>query len=210
MDFGKRMKEVRLKRGITLLEVAQKLDKTEATVQRYESGNIQNLKRYDIEKIAKVLKVEPAYLMGWVAETDKISLSSHDYTYFPTAISAGLPLTVGAHTETNSISIPDALMGKYAGQDVILLRANGRSLNKVIPDQSIFAMKETPLENLKNGDIVVYSHNGEYSVKYFYQHDDKLIFKPHTTEEGHFEQHYNVDDEIYIHGKVVIYIVERD
>ena len=44
MNLGERMKRIRLKKGITLLEIANKLNKTEATIQRYESGNIKNLK----------------------------------------------------------------------------------------------------------------------------------------------------------------------
>lgn len=48
----------------------KKIGKTEATVQRYESGNIKNLKNDTIESIATALNVNPAYLMGWVEEND--------------------------------------------------------------------------------------------------------------------------------------------
>ena len=44
MIISDRIKEMRLKRGLTLKQLAEAIGKTEATVQRYESGNIKNLK----------------------------------------------------------------------------------------------------------------------------------------------------------------------
>ncbi|MDM6110045.1 helix-turn-helix transcriptional regulator [Staphylococcus aureus] len=70
MCFSKRMKQSREKQGTTLAELGRKIGKTEATVQRYESGNIKNLKNDTIESIATALNVNPAYLMGWVEEND--------------------------------------------------------------------------------------------------------------------------------------------
>ena len=46
-------------------DLGNKIGKTEATVQRYESGEIKNLKNDIIEAIADALDVSPAYLMGW-------------------------------------------------------------------------------------------------------------------------------------------------
>ncbi|WP_182475235.1 helix-turn-helix domain-containing protein [Staphylococcus xylosus] len=71
MIFSKRMKLSREKQGITLAELGKRIGKTEATVQRYESGNIKNLKNETIESIANALNTNPAYLMGWL-ESDSI------------------------------------------------------------------------------------------------------------------------------------------
>lgn len=38
---------------------------SEATVQRWESGNIKNIRQERISKLAEVLHVTPASLMGW-------------------------------------------------------------------------------------------------------------------------------------------------
>ncbi|MHD0433913.1 helix-turn-helix domain-containing protein [Staphylococcus aureus] len=64
------MKQSREKQGITLAELGRKIGKTEATVQRYESGNIKNLKNDTIESIANALNVNPAFLMGWLDAED--------------------------------------------------------------------------------------------------------------------------------------------
>lgn len=71
MCFSKRMKQSREKQGMTLAELGRKIGKTEATVQRYESRNIKNLKNDTIESIATALNVNPAFLMGWIDESDE-------------------------------------------------------------------------------------------------------------------------------------------
>ena len=77
MCFSKRMKQSREKQGMTLAELGKKIGKTEATVQRYESGNIKNLKNDTIENIAKALNVNPAYLMGWIDNNEQQENPNH-------------------------------------------------------------------------------------------------------------------------------------
>ena len=60
-----KIKEMRLSRGLTLLQVANYLGVQEATVQRYESGNIKNIKHETICKLAELFACDPSYLMGW-------------------------------------------------------------------------------------------------------------------------------------------------
>ncbi len=63
--LNERIKERRLSLGLTLLEVAEYLGVKEATAQRYESGDIKNIKHETITSLADLLKCSPAYLMGW-------------------------------------------------------------------------------------------------------------------------------------------------
>ena len=60
-----RIRSTRLMRSITLKELAIKLNVKEATMQRYESGEIKNIKHETIGAIADALDVSPSYLMGW-------------------------------------------------------------------------------------------------------------------------------------------------
>lgn len=65
-----RLRELRKERGLTLLQVAERLGVTESTVQRYESGNIKNLKYETMIELAELFGVTPAYLMGWTDSKD--------------------------------------------------------------------------------------------------------------------------------------------
>lgn len=59
------MKERRKDLGLTLDDVAQSVGVNQSTVSRWESGQIEEMKRGKIEKLADTLKVNPALLMGW-------------------------------------------------------------------------------------------------------------------------------------------------
>lgn len=65
MAIGEIMKDRREELGLTLEQVGEYIGVGKATVQRYESGEIKNLKQETIEKLSQVLKVTPSYLMGW-------------------------------------------------------------------------------------------------------------------------------------------------
>lgn len=65
VDVGKRIKESRRKKNITMAKLGELVGLHESTIQRYEQGKIKAL---DIEKIndfASALETTPAYLMGW-------------------------------------------------------------------------------------------------------------------------------------------------
>lgn len=63
-----RIKQRRTDLGYTLLYLADKLNIQEATMQRYESGAIKNIKHETVAKLAEALNCNPAYLMGWTDE----------------------------------------------------------------------------------------------------------------------------------------------
>ena len=69
-----RIKERRNSLGLTLLEIAELLNVKEATVQRYESGEIKNIKHETIVALAKILKCTPQYLMGWTEQVNEIEM----------------------------------------------------------------------------------------------------------------------------------------
>lgn len=164
-----------------------------------------------IEKISNHFNIPKSYILN---EDEKrvLQLPTREYNYLPLTISAGLPINVDGITNADKISIPDAMMGKWAGHnDIIFTRISGDSMNNKMSDGSLIAIKSIDnVGSLKDGDMVVFSHNHDYSVKYFYKREGGLTFKPDSTNKEHDEQHFNSDEEIVIHGKVVLYIVESD
>lgn len=65
MNIQTIIKNRRLELELTMKDVAKALGVSEATVSRYESGEIQNMGIDKIEMLAKVLRCSPGYLMGW-------------------------------------------------------------------------------------------------------------------------------------------------
>ena len=65
MDVGERIKARRIQLGMSAEQVAAKLGVSPATIYRYESKDIMNMRIDKLEPLANVLCTTPAYLMGW-------------------------------------------------------------------------------------------------------------------------------------------------
>lgn len=65
MTVGKRIKELRKIKHLTQSQLGELLGVKKAAIQKYESGEIVNLKNHTIKDMAKIFEVEPAYIMGW-------------------------------------------------------------------------------------------------------------------------------------------------
>lgn len=212
--IGKTIKKLRLSRGMTQQQLADKVGaRTYTTITKWESGaNVPQGK--DLILLSKLFNVSVDYILG-IENKIKSSTKTSIYNYYPVSISAGLPIDVGCVTENDveKISIPDSVMGKWAGsKDIFFTRVNGESMNKSLPHNSLIAVKHIELTQLKNGDIVVYSDNSDYSVKRVFEdlNNNRLIFRPHSTDTRFTDYIVNLEHaaNIKIHGKVVLYIVE--
>lgn len=64
MDIGNRLRTLRENIGLTQEEVGKLIGVTKATVNRYETEEI-DIKRTIAIKLAKVLNTTPSYIMGW-------------------------------------------------------------------------------------------------------------------------------------------------
>lgn len=64
MDIKDIIKPRRIQLGLTLEEVGKAVGVSKTTVQRWESGNISNLRRDKIAKLAEALKLSPISLVG--------------------------------------------------------------------------------------------------------------------------------------------------
>lgn len=62
--IGKIIKKNRLKLKLTLDDVANAVGVTKSTVQRWESGEISNMRRDKIDLLSKILQVSPLILLG--------------------------------------------------------------------------------------------------------------------------------------------------
>lgn len=69
-DIKNIIKNRRKELGLTMKEVAKAVGVSEATVSRWESGEIGDMKRSRIAALAKVLKISPNIIMGWKDEED--------------------------------------------------------------------------------------------------------------------------------------------
>ena len=67
MEVKDIIKQRRLELGYTLDDVSKLIGVTSATISRWESGEIANMRRDKIVKLAEALKISPSVIMGWDA-----------------------------------------------------------------------------------------------------------------------------------------------
>lgn len=71
MEIKDIIKTRRITLGITQAQLAAAVGVSEATVSRWESGDISNMKRSRIAALAKALQIPPSVIMGWDEEIEK-------------------------------------------------------------------------------------------------------------------------------------------
>lgn len=78
MSMKNRIKLQRLLLNMTLEDVAKVVGVTRATIQKYESGAIENIPKEKIKLLATALKTTPSYLLGWDDEPSLLELTAKD------------------------------------------------------------------------------------------------------------------------------------
>ncbi len=67
---GRNIKKYRTLSDMTLKELADKLELTESTIQKYEAGNIKTVNAEMLNQIADILNVAPEKLTEWESRAD--------------------------------------------------------------------------------------------------------------------------------------------
>ena len=176
MTVGQRLRLRRRELGLTLEDVAIAANTSKQTVQRYESGVIENIPRARLEAIAAVLKVAPARLLGWgegapLPHADLLPLSRR-----------AVPL-VGHIACGEPILAEEEFCGyELAGGDVdadVCLRAKGDSMigARIHDGDIVFVRRQ---ESVENGEIAVVIIDDEATLKrvYYDRAKGKLILTP--------------------------------
>ena len=76
--LNQRIKALRQQQGMTLRELSRKTGVTEATISRWETGRIANMRRDKIAVLAEALGTTPAYLMGLTDDPQSAPLAARD------------------------------------------------------------------------------------------------------------------------------------
>lgn len=69
VDVKDILKNRRLELQLTLEDVAKRVGVSPATISRWESGDIANMRRDRIAALAEALQISPAVIMGWDVDT---------------------------------------------------------------------------------------------------------------------------------------------
>lgn len=162
MTLGQRIRTTRRACKMTLEQLGEAIGVSKQTVQRYESGIIQNIPSDKIEAMAKALGVRPEALMGWQRrEAKRVPLLG--------PIACGEPLL--AEQDYESFVYTDG-----ESEADFCLRARGDSMQgaRIFDGDLVFIHRQDTAEN---GQICAVMIDGEATLKrvYYYPDRHKLI-----------------------------------
>ena len=195
----KRRKEL----GLTLAQIADAMGVTEATVQRWESGNIKNVRYEKITRLAEVLKVSPSALMGWTDENDSdlpaniIPLPEMRKIPLLGNIACGAPILAEEHIE-EYIDIPKNIPADFA-----LICKGDSMINARIFDGDIVYIRQQ--EMVENGEIAAVLIDGEATLKRVRLFDDHISLEPENPTYRPLVYWGNEMNSVIILGKAVAF-----
>lgn len=207
---GKRLKQARELRHITLEDAGKKVDVHKSTVLRWENGETEKIKLPVIEILANYYNVNPVWLMGYDVPMEDHEIESN---VFPISdipkkvpvvgkISAGLPILATENIEGYEFAPSSQIKEGYT---YFYLRVQGDSMNlKFNEGDIVLVQKQDDLENNEIGVILV---NGfDATVKKYRKENNLVILEPMSTNPENTVQIYNPKDTpIKIIGKVISY-----
>lgn len=172
------LKKRRKELGLTLLQIAEEMNVSEATVQRWESGNIKMLRHERIAKLAQILKVPPASLMGWETNNFPDNITPlPQMREWPVlgATACGKPLHRELLDET--VLAPDDIKA-----DVVFRCVGDSMINARIFDGDAVFIRTQP--EVENGQIAVVRVGDEYTLKRVYLHEDYVELRAENPTYG--------------------------
>jgi repressor LexA len=203
MEIGDALKQRRIELDLTQAEVAQRAGVSEATISRWESGDIANMKRDKIVSLASALDISPGVIMGWDQELPGVPYNPTHKIPILGYISAGAPLYAEQHIEGYTFT------DLNGGDEYYALRVKGDSMNAVrIYDGDLLVIRRQ--DTVENGEIAVVLVDGENAtVKRFYCTGTTITLVPQSTNPVHQIQVYDARQEaVRVLGKVVRNLIE--
>lgn len=172
------LKKRRKELGLTLIQIADAMGVTEATVQRWESGNIKSVRYEKLSKLADVLKVEPAVLMGWDSNSDTpsniIPMPVMEKIPLLGSIACGAPILAEEHIE-DYVDKPVSIKADFS------LTCKGDSMiNARIFDGDIVYIRQQ--DTVESGEIAAVLIDTEATLKRVRLFDDHISLEPENPQ----------------------------
>lgn len=163
MTIGERIKYLREKHEMTLEQVGALVGVGKSTVRKWETGDIANMRRDKIEKLANAFHVSPLYILG----IDSESSSPLPDNIIPMPVMRTVPLLgviacgdpiLAAENLDGEVSVPEHVTADFA------LRCKGDSMiNARIHDGDIVYIRQQ--DSVENGQIAAVLIGDEATLK---------------------------------------------
>lgn len=177
MSISKRIKTRRQELGISVEELADRINKNKATIYRYEKGDIGKVPYDILEPLSEALDVSIGYLLGSEDTIENRPLPENlkpitKVNRIPIvgSIAAGKPILATENIESH------LLLGQEYRADFALSIKGDSMIDAGINDGDLaLIIKDKPIIN---GDIYAVLVDGDATLKKVYKNDNFLTLQP--------------------------------
>lgn len=177
MEVKDILKSQRIALGLTMKEVADAVGVSEGTVSRWESGDIENMKRSRIYALSRVLNISPLVIMGLEDEqlpTNIIPLPKMKKVPLLGTIACGEPILAEENVE-GFLAMPEHVTADFC------LRCKGDSMiNARIFDGDIVYIRQQP--QVEDGEIAAVLIDNEATLKRVRLYPDHISLEPENPQ----------------------------
>jgi repressor LexA len=161
--IGERIKEARIKKGLSQTELAEKLGyKSRSSINKIEVGG-RDIPRSQIVKIAEILDVTPSYLMGWEEPADTLTVLPQDKIHM-IPVFGSVAAGFGAYASSDIIEyIPLYIENDCDVENTICITVKGQSMYPKIEEGDRIVVRRQ--DSVDNGRIAVVMIGDEAVVK---------------------------------------------
>lgn len=138
MTIGEKISVRRKELGLTLEDVGKYVGVTKATVKKWETGYIANMRRDKIALLAKILKIPPTEFINENEEPEEKSNISYIYPkneVYSIPLFESVSAGFGAYADSEVLEyIPIVLSNPHDAQNTIAIKVKGDSMYPLIMD----------------------------------------------------------------------------
>lgn len=162
MNIGDRIRQLRDSAGLTQEDVGNRIGVTKATVNRYETGEI-DIKRTIAIKLAEALNTTPQYIMGWEdvdTSKSKSPAITDDCVVFPVIgdIAAGYEMIAFEDWDGETVAIPGTYLKGRKKEEFFVLTVKGDSMYPLYHDgDRVLVLKQSTLNHSGQIGAVIYN-----------------------------------------------------
>lgn len=164
----------RLALGKTLEDIGREVGVSKATVQRWESGNISNMRRDKIAKLASALDVSPTQLIGYDDATplpsNVVPMPKPGTVPLIGSIACGTPILAEENIE-EYVDLP-----KHIHADFALTCKGDSMIGADIHDGDVVYVRRQP--EVRSGQIAAVLIDDEATLKRVYLQGETVVLQP--------------------------------
>lgn len=202
MTLGDKIRNARESAGFTQEELGKMCGTTKQTIYKYEIGKITNIPIDRLEKIADIVGVSTASLLGWEQSSTPVRSIPSGFSPMPETelrprvgrIACGDPITAEENIETYD----EVLKSWHAD---FTLMCCGDSMSPRIEDGDVVAIRSQ--STVENGEIAAVRIGDEATLKLVFLHTEYIELRPINPNYESIIRRKDEIEDISIEGKAV-------